>query len=203
MKRPNPPATDQPEINLASQPLRQERALNAALAAISVGLACSLVVLLSLVLHARVQAADLRNTIAGENAQLRALQREQAEYSSVVGKPANANVFATNVFLNELIARRAVSWTKVFSDLQTVLPEDMRLLGIRLPQLASEDASGANRVQLDMIVASEKPEVLITFLKRLQQSPLFGPTSVMTQTPPSQNDPYFKFRVTVAYAQTL
>lgn len=195
--------TVQSEINLASQPFRQERAQNAALAAISVGLTCSLIILMSLILHARSQAKDLRKMINVENSHLRIIKREQAQYSSVLAKPENADVFATNVFLNQLIARRGVSWTRVFSDLQTVLPDNMRLLGIRLPQLASEDASGANRVQLDMLVGSEKPDAVIQFLKQLQESALFGPATVMTQSPPTQNDPYFKFRVTVAYAQKL
>lgn len=195
--------TGQSEINLASQPFRQERAQNAALAAISIGLACSLAILLSLILHARSPARGLRRTINSETAQLRIIKREQSQYSTVLAKPENEEVVSTSVFLNQLIARRGVSWTRVFSDLQTVLPEDMRLLGIRLPQLASEDTSGANRVQLDMLVGAEKPDAVIQFLKQLQESTLFGPATVMTQSPPTQNDPYFKFRVTVAYAQKL
>jgi Tfp pilus assembly protein PilN len=190
------------EINLASQPFRRERAQNAIIAAVCVALTCSLFVLVGLFLHERAQAGDLRNVIENQNSRLHALQRQQAQFSRVLAKPENADVFATNVFLNELIARRGVSWTRVFSDLGTVLPENMRLLGIRLPQVG-EDSTGTNRVQLDMIVATEKSEAVIGLLKNLEGSPLFGSASVVTQTPPSQNDPFYKYRVTVAYAQKL
>ena len=194
-----PPTT----INLASEPFRRERAQNAALAMISVGLTCSLLVLIVLILHERAQAADLRRGIETDRAELQRLQNQESRYSTFVSKPANADVFATSVLLNELIARRGVSWTRVFKDLATVMPTEVRLVGVRLPQVAAEQGTGINRVQLDMIVGTDHPDAVIDLLKRLQKSSLFGPAQVMTQTPPTQNDPLFKYRVTVAYAQKL
>ena len=190
-------------INLASQPFQQERARNAALAVTCAILLCSLLVLTSLVLHARVRAADLRHTIGQERAQLQKLQQQGAGFSAVLSKPGNTDVFSRNVFLNELIARRAVSWTVVFRDLERTLPANMRLIGIRLPQVSGEDVNGTNRVQLDMIVGSEKPESIIDLLKRLENSDLFGSAEVVNQQPPTQNEPLFRYRVTVAYAQKL
>ncbi len=191
------------DINIASQPFRKERAQNAALAAAGVVLTCSLLLLVSLILHSRAQAGDLRKIIDSQQAQLTKLQRAQAEYSSVLGKPGNADVFAQSVLLNELIARRAVSWTRVFEDLGTVLPSNMRLLSIQLPQVNAENGTGRNRVRLDMWVGTEQPASVIGLLKKLEGSPLFGDASVMTQAPPTQNDPLYKYRLTVAYAQQL
>jgi Tfp pilus assembly protein PilN len=190
-------------INLASQPFRRERAENAAWAAICAVLACSLLVLASLFVHERTQAAGLRRGINSEMKELRRLQSEQAKFSNILAKPQNADVFSTSVFLNELIARRGVSWTRVFKDLGTVMPGNMRLMRIALPQVAEGDASGTTHVQLDMVVATEQPNAVIDLLKRLEQSSLFGPASVMTQTPPAQNDPTYKYRVVVGYVQKL
>jgi type IV pilus assembly protein PilN len=58
-------------------------------------------------------------------------------------------------------------------------------------------------VQLDMQVGTTQPEAVITLLKRLQQSSLFGAAAMMNQSPPTQNDPLYKYRVTVEYAQKL
>jgi type IV pilus assembly protein PilN len=69
--------------------------------------------------------------------------------------------------------------------------------------VAEEEGTGIDRVQLDMIVGTNRPEAVIDLLRRLQQSSLFGPAQVMTQTPPSQNDPLYKYRVSVNYAQKL
>ncbi len=191
------------DINIASQPFRRERAQNAALAVAGVVLACSLLLLVSLILHARTRAAYLRKIIGTQEAQLTGLQRAEAQYSTVLGKPGNADVFAQSVLLNELIARRAVSWTRVFEDLGTVLPSNMRLLSIQLPQVNAENGSGRNRVRLDMWVGTEQPAAVIGFLKKLEGSALFGDASVITQVPPTQNDPSYKYRLTVAYAQQL
>ncbi len=191
------------DINIASQPFRKERAQNAALALAGVVLMCSLLLLVSLILHSRRQARHLRRSIDSQQAELTGLQRAQAQYSSVLGKPGNADVFAQSVLLNELIARRAVSWTRVFEDLGTVLPSNMRLLSIQLPQVNAENGTGRNRVRLDMWVGTEQPASVIGLLKKLEGSPLFGDASVMTQAPPTQNDPLYKYRLTVAYAQQL
>lgn len=190
-------------INLASDPFRRERARNAVLAATAAALLCTLLILTILILHSRAKAADLRRQIAAERAQLQSLQARQSGYSAVLAKPGNADVFARNVFLNELIARRAVSWTLVFRDLEKTLPANMRLIGIRLPQVAGEDVNGTNRVQLDMIVGTDRPDSVIDLLKRLESSDLFGAAQVINQQPPTQNEPQYRFRVTVAYAQKL
>jgi type IV pilus assembly protein PilN len=190
-------------INLASQPFRRERAQNAGFAVACAVLICTLLVLVGLVVHARAQARQIRTDIDAERAQLQLIQAQQAQFSSVLSRPRNADIFAHSVFLNDLIARRAVSWTKVFADLQTVMPANMRLQTIRLPQVPAMDAGGVNRVQLDMTLGADKPETLIELLKKLEGSPLFGSATVVSQSPPTQNDNFYRYRVTVAYAQKL
>jgi type IV pilus assembly protein PilN len=191
------------DINIASQPFRRERAQNAITASIAAGLTVSLLGLVILILRSQTQAADLRSIINSQQAELTRIQSSQAQYSTILARPVNADVFAQSVLLNELIARRGVSWTRVFQDLGTVLPNNMRLLSIRLPQVAAENGTGRNRVQLDMWVGTEQPAAVIQFLKRLAGSRLFGDASVMTQTPPTQNNPLYQYRLTVSYAQRL
>jgi len=192
-----------PVINLASQPFRRERAANAAFLGLCIALTGSLLALGVLILHERAQAADLRRMIDNQRADLTRLEREQSGYTSVLGKPQNADVFATSVFLNEVIARRGVSWTRAFTDLEKVMPYDVRLVTVRLPQVPSPEPGGANHVQLDMIVGTDKPEAVLELLKKLQASPLFGSAELMNSAPPTQNDPLYRYRITVAYVQKL
>jgi len=191
------------QINLASQPFRAERAQTALLAGVCAVLLVSLLTLTGLILHARSEAVGLRRQLDTETAKLKKLQRDQTRFTTVLSKPQNADVFATSVFLNEVIARRGLSWTRVFKDLETVIPANMRLLGVRLPQTAADEGTGANRVQLDMNVGTTQPEAVIGLLNHLKQSKLFGAAELVNQTPPTQNDPLYKFRVTVSYAQKL
>ncbi len=190
-------------INIASHPFRRERAQNLAIGLVCALLVCSFLVALSLIVTSRRHAEDIRREINSEQAELQQLRYQEGGFATFLAKPDNADVFSRNVFLNELIARRAVSWTVVFRDLEKTLPANMRLEGLRLPQVSGQDSTGTNRVMLDMVVGTAQPETFIELLKRLQQSPLFGDAQVLGQQPPTQNDPLFKFRVTVAYAQKL
>jgi hypothetical protein len=190
-------------INIASHPFRRERAQNLAVGLVCALLVCSFLVALSLIVTSRRHAEDIRREINSEQAELQQLRYQEGGFATFLAKPDNADVFSRNVFLNELIARRAVSWTVVFRDLEKTLPANMRLEGLRLPQVSGQDSTGTNRVMLDMVVGTAQPETFIELLKRLQQSPLFGDAQVLGQQPPTQNDPLFKFRVTVAYAQKL
>jgi type IV pilus assembly protein PilN len=131
------------------------------------------------------------------------LRRQQNLYSSVLTKPENADTFAESAFLNQIISRRGISWTRVFQDLATVMPHNVRLITVRLPQIDLESEKGANRVQLDMFVGATQPESVIALFKSLQKSPLFGAASLLSQAPPTQNEPLFRYRVMVPYDQKL
>lgn len=190
-------------VNLASLPFRRERAENITLAGTAGVLTVLLLVFLGLVIHSRIEVSGIKKVLAAQNTRLQRLQLEQSRYSSVLNQPGNADVIAWSVLLNHIIARRGLSWTRVFADLSTVMPPNMRLIGLRLPQLAAEDSGGTNRVQLDMVVATPQSGTVVELLKALQQSSLFGSATVMSQVAPTQNDPVCKFRVLVSYAQKL
>ena len=50
---------------------------------------------------------------------------------------------------------------------------------------------------LDMVIGAKDPQPVIAFLKRLQESALFGDPTGHLFAPPSQNEPLYRYRVTV------
>jgi len=185
-------------INLASEPFRRDRPMLVGSAAVAVLLAVLLGFLAATILSERHQAAGTRVTIERLNAQLRSIRAEQAKLNATLGKPENAEVLERSLFLNLLIDRKAISWTKIFADLEKVMPNNVRLVSVRLPEVDEE-----NQVLLDMVVGSKEVQPVLELLKRLEASPQFGPTSVLNSIPPSQTDPYFRYHVSVSYAQKL
>jgi Tfp pilus assembly protein PilN len=101
------------------------------------------------------------------------------------------------VFLNELLYRKGISWTKIFSDLGKTLPPNVRIMTIR--PFVNKD----NRVTVDMTVGAMTPVAVIDFLKALESSPLFGSVSAPNYLAPSQAEPLYRARLTVNYAQKL
>jgi Tfp pilus assembly protein PilN len=185
-------------INLASDPFRRDRPV---LVASAVVVALLLVVLgfqIFTIVSERRQAADTRYRIDRLNAQLKTIDGEQRKLDATLHQPQNSEVLERSVFLNGLIERKAISWTRIFADLEKVVPHNVRLVSVRLPQVDSE-----NQVQLDMVVSASDAVPVLDLLRKLEQAPQFGPATVLNSLPPSQTDPYVRYHLQVSYAQKL
>lgn len=185
-------------INLSSEPFRRDRPMLIASSALAVVLAGLLSFMIILIARERGRAKENRIAVDQLNTQVRNIAAEQAKYDAVLHQPANAEVLERSLLLNTLVERKSVSWTKIFADIESVLPYNVKVIQVRLPAINSR-----NEVLLDMVVGAASPEPVIGFLKRLEDSPLFGPVEGHNSLPPSQNEPLYRVRLTVNYAQKL
>jgi len=185
-------------INLATEPFRRDRPMLIGSAGVAILLCALLIFQVVTIVSGHRQAADIRIAIDRESAQLRSIAAQQAKLNATLRKPENAEVLERSLFLNSLIDRKAISWTKIFADLEKVMPYNVRLVSVRLPAVDSN-----NQVLLDMVVGAKDVGPILDLLKHLEGSSQFGPYSVQTSTPPSQTDPFFRYHVTVSYAQRL
>lgn len=184
-------------INLASQPFRRDRPIIVASALVGLLLVVSLATLISLAMLDRRRSAETRQVIARLQRQMQTVATAQTRLNDVLRRPENAEVLERSLFLNTLLYRKGISWTKIFADLEKTEPHNVRIVSIR-PQVTSE-----NQIYLEMTVGAESQEPVVEFLTRLEASPLFGATTVYTIAAPSQTDPLFRYRVSVNYAQKL
>jgi type IV pilus assembly protein PilN len=184
-------------INLASEPFQRHRPMIVASALAALALSGLLALLIFLSVMESGQAVETRAEISRLQAQLQKLATEQARLEGVLREPANAEVLQRSVFLNGVLYAKGISWTRLFDDLEKVMPHNVRLISIR-PQVNEE-----NQVSLDMVVGAESAEPVIEFLKRLQSAPQFGDTLFHTRVPPSQSEPLLRYRVSANYAQAL
>jgi hypothetical protein len=185
-------------INLATEPFRRDRPVLVATAALAFLLTIFLGFEVKTIMSQRQEGAVIHVTINRLNSQLRGITNEQAKLNALLRRPENAEVMERSLFLNSLIDRKAISWTKLFADLEKVVPYNVRLVSVRLPEVDSD-----NRVLLDMVVgAKERPE-LLELVQHLEAAPQFGETNVQSSTPPSQTDPLYRYHVVVSYAQKL
>src|SRR4029078_13585676 len=100
-------------INLASQPFRRDRAMLVASTAVCVLLCITLGILISLARVDRTELADVRQEVAHLNQQIQRVQSEQAQLDGVLRKPENAEVLELSVFINTLLLRKSISWTRI------------------------------------------------------------------------------------------
>ena len=184
-------------INLATEPFRKDRAMTIASSTLAVIMAGLFGLLIWLFMAERKEMASTRAEIGKLEAQVRTMSAEQSKLEALLRQPDNAEVLERAVFLNALLLRKGVSWTKIFNDLEGVLPHNVRLISVR-PQIDDK-----NEIFLDMFVGSQSGEPVIDLLRKLESAPQFGSTAVHTMLPPTQNEPLYRYRVSVHYAQKL
>ena len=182
-------------INLASQPFRRDRPVVVAAVVLGLLMTALFAAQVSIAVMERGQSAETRAAIERLEKRVTTLAAEQAKLEAIQREPANAQVIDRNVFLNSLIYRKAVSWTRIFHDLEQTMPYNVRVISIR-PFLTPR-----NEVMLEMNVGSEQTQPVLDMLMRLEKSDRFGATTVSTRMAPSQNDPLFRYKVNVNYAQ--
>ncbi len=184
-------------INLSSEPFRRDRAVTV-FAAVAAGLlVVTLGLLGTMIWNERQAKSDLVATLAQTQQQIATMTTEQTALEASMRKPENADVLERSVFLNTLIARKGISWSRLFADLEQVLPYNARLIALR-PQ-----ANARNEIQLEMTIGAQSIEPVIDLLKRMEASPVFSIPSMATMLPPSQSEPLYRYRVSVNYAQKL
>src|SRR5579883_594702 len=131
------------QINLASQPFRRDRAILIASLAVCAILVLTLGGLAYLYNLDRIQGAAVQVDLQRLNRQIDRARRQQAELDAILRKPENATVLETSAFINELIYRKAISWSQLFNDLEATIPYDVKLTAL-VPSLNSQ-----NQVVLD------------------------------------------------------
>ncbi len=184
-------------VNLAREPFRRDRPMLVGSAVAALVLAVSLGILISQSATERGEARRTQAVLNRVDRQLATVRNSQAKLDAQMRLPGNEVVLDRSILLNELIKLKATSWTKIFSDLEKVLPPNVRVLSIR-PSLNARD-----EVFLDMQVAADAPEQVIAFILKLEGSDVFGSTTLSVVNTPTQTDAFYRYRLSVNYAQKL
>ena len=184
-------------LNLATQPFRRDRPVLIGSALVAILLLGSLGLLTALAMSERRQVNDTRAVLRRINAQIARIEREQGKLDAAMRQPGNEEVLDRSVLFNALIRRKAISWTMIFEDIEKVLPPNVRVVSIR-PLM-----NARNQVTLDLVVASSSLEPVIGFMAKLEGSEAFSQAAASGIAPPTENDPFYRVRLSVNYAQKI
>lgn len=190
-------------INLATEPFRRDRPMLIASLAVAVLMVGTLATLSYLIWVEKDEGRETARAVEQTRRRLDALAVEERRLTEVLTRPENAAVLERSLFLNELLARKAVSWTLLFQDLEEVVPHNVKLVQVRPQIRTNSQAPERNEVLLEMVVASQSPEPVIDLLRALESSPLFGATAISAAFPPTETEPLYRYRVSVRYARQL
>jgi type IV pilus assembly protein PilN len=183
------------ELNLATHPFGHRRLFWVSTGAAALTLFGFAALLVAFYVRNHEPAPQFVQREARLRDELRALQTEEAELKRKLSLPENEQVLDRSLFLNQLLHRKGISWTKTFADLEEIFPPRVRVEQLR-PQVTPD-----NRVFLDMTVGAETPADFIELIKALENSNIFEEPELRGEAPPTEQDPVFKYLLSVRYDQ--
>jgi len=123
----------------------------------------------------RTETRSLTQQMARFEQQMQDLARERAELEAWLRRPEVQEIRDHSAFLNSLIRRKSLSWTRMFLDLEEILPPRAQVVAIQ-PRINREQ-----QPELALSVAAEDMAPLVELLKNLESSPQFGSPTVEAQ----------------------
>jgi len=155
------------DINLATRPYEDAREFWGRWG-LGVGL-LGVLTLALLVVAARgwTHAGRDRQNIAQLQERIAERDQERAQDQAILDLAVNRSTRDQSQFLNGLIQRKAFSWTRVFEDLERVMPPNLHVVSLK-PEL-----NDRNQMQLDMKVAGDTRAAAIELVHRMESSKHF------------------------------
>ena len=163
------------DINLATRPYEDAREFWSRWG-IGVGvLGVITFVLLTLAVHGWVKAGRDRAAIRHLEQQIADRDRERAEAQKFLELPINHSTRDQSQFLNDLIQRKAFSWTRVFEDLERVMPPSLHVVALK-PEL-----NDRNQLELEMKVATDSRAGAVDLVHRMEGSKHFQGAQLVSE----------------------
>jgi hypothetical protein len=182
-------------INLATQPYEDARQFTLQWSAILGGL-LFLALLLS---YAAVikwhQYRQMSASIAREKNTLAEYDLKQAQDLAILSRAENQDVRERSEFLNGLIRRKEISWTKIFTDLEKMMPPHLRVLSVQ-PQIKDD------QILVKMKLGGDSRDRAAELVRRMEKSRTFRNAQVLVEntndTSQGQSDP-LRFEISSEY----
>src|SRR5215472_529311 len=160
------------DINLASQPYEDARQFWMRWGTAVGALGLLTLILLALDISGWFAARRDRITMAQQRSMIAERDNIRANAERVLNLPENRATRDESQFLNQLIVRKAFSWTRVLENLEKVMPPRVHVVSIS-PQL-DED----NDLALKMTVAGDSRDRAIELAHRMEESGRFAQTTI-------------------------
>ncbi|PYQ42901.1 MAG: hypothetical protein DMG99_07885 [Acidobacteria bacterium] len=161
------------DINLASRPYEDARQFWMRWGTAVGALGLLTLILMTLVITGFVNARRDRQAISEKRTLIAQRDQLRTQAQQFLNRPENRTTRDDSQFLNQLIERKAFSWTKVLESLERVMPPRVHVVSIS-PEL-NED----NQLALKMVVAGDSRDRAIELARRMEESRRFAQTAIL------------------------
>src|SRR5581483_11113074 len=162
------------DINLATRPYEDSRQFWTYWGTGLALLALATALLIFVAATGYVRAAHDRQELGKLQSQIAAYDREKGEAEAVLNQPQNRDLRDQSQFLNQLFERKSFSWTRIFEDLEQVMPAHLHVISIH-------PASADNNVRLKLIVGGDSQVQALDLVRKMENSKHFKQTRIVNE----------------------
>ena len=169
------------KLNLATQPYAEVRQFIARWTMLLALMIIGTAVLIYFAASALRGWNQMRTEQAAVQAKVAERDQLRSQAQSYLNQPQNRDTRDKSQFLNELIVRKAFSWTQMFSDLEKLMPVGLHVVSVT-PAI-NED----NQLVVNMTVNGRSPDRAIELVKRLEDSKHFTSARIISSAAAGEN----------------
>ena len=162
-------------INLASQPYEAARFYRRRVGALVLALAVLTALLAGYIVYQRAQSRGINQQLAQVRGEIKGLDFEDAQARALLNKPANRDIADQSEFLNQLFARKALSWTRVFTEMEKMMPPNLHVVSMK------PEYTKTNDLMLRVVVATDSRDRAVELVRRMEKSSHFRQAQVMAE----------------------
>ncbi len=163
-------------INLASQPYEVARELHRRMAMIIAGLGIVAVLLAGYILYLRAHTRGINRQIAQVQQQIDQMDREEMQARALLNKPTNKVIAEQSDFLNDLFARKSLSWTRIFTEMEKIVPAELHVVSMK------PEYTKTNDLVLHVIVATDSRDRAVELVRHMEKSNHFRQAQVVAES---------------------
>ncbi len=162
-------------INLASQPYEVAQEYKQRMTALIAILGVAALALLGYIVYQRAHSRSINRQLAEVQSQINQLELEEAQARAMLSKPTNRNIAEQSDFLNELFARKALSWTRIFSEMERIVPPSLHVVSMK------PEYTKTNDLVLHMVVATDSRDRAVELVRHMEKSNHFRQAQVVAE----------------------
>ncbi len=162
-------------INLASQPYEVARQFRRRMQTVVAALGLIAVILVSYIVHQRVHSRDVNRQLSEVRQEINSLNQEEAQARTILNRPENRDVAEQSDFLNQLFARKALSRTRVFTEMERIVPYDLHVVSMK------PEYTKTNDLMLRIVVATGSRDRAVELVRRMEKSNHFRQSEIVAE----------------------
>ena len=162
-------------INLASQPYEAARFYRRRMGALVMALAVLTALLVGYIVYQRAQSRGINRQLGQVRWEINSLDSEDAQARALLNKPANRDIADQSEFLNQLFARKALSWTRVFTEMEKIVPPNLHVVSMK------PEYTKTNDLMVRVVVATDSRDRAVELVRRMEKSNHFRQSQVMAE----------------------